>query len=146
MSRAARVLKWTVAVTVLLAAAPIAYAEPVPSSTRLHAQDDSARCGGEPADFAGLYTVADSTDQQYAFDAGTMTVRLSYFGTPAATGTWQAGGGEIQWTVGGVTYDARPAGVVCADPAAASRQRNQPPRSITATSTDGSDTLVLNRG
>ena len=140
MSRAARVLKWTVAATVLLAAAPIAYAEPVPSSTRALAQDDPARCGGEPADLAGAYTAANSTGQAYAFDAATMTVSLSYFGAQAATGTWQAAGGEIRWTVGGVTYEARPGGVVCADPAAASRVT-----SVTATSVDGSDTLVLNR-
>lgn len=140
MSRAARVLKWTVAGTVLLAAAPIAYAEPVPSSTRLHAQDDPAWCGAEPADFAGLYTVADSADQAYFFDAATMTVRVASSGAQAAVGTWRAGGGGLLWTVGGVTYDARPGGVLCADPSAAS-----PVTSVTASSADGSDTLTLNR-
>jgi hypothetical protein len=140
MSRTARVLKWTVAVTVLLAAAPIAYAEPVPSSTPAQAQGTSAGCGAAAADFAGAYGVVNSSDQEYDFNTATMTVGLSYFGQAAASGTWRAGGGAFGFTVGGVTYAAKPAGAVCGDPAAAGRVT-----SLVVTSADGSGTLTLSR-
>jgi hypothetical protein len=46
MSRASRMLKWPVAATVLLAAAPTAYAEPVAASPRPLASHDPAWHGG----------------------------------------------------------------------------------------------------
>lgn len=65
MSRASRMLKWPVAATVLLAAAPIAYAEPSTANTANtppSAPADSARCDGRIRDFTGSHTVAGPAD------------------------------------------------------------------------------------
>jgi len=141
MSRASRMLKWPVAATVLLAAAPIAYAEPSTASTRPSAPADSARCGGGSRDFAGSYTIAGPADTGYGFDAATMTLYRSATSTaPDAAGTWHAGDGAVQWSVDGKTYAAEPADVMCTDPAAAGQVT-----SFTATATDGSGTLTLIR-
>ena len=143
MSRASRMLKWPVAATVLLAAAPIAYADPSTASTRPSAPADAARCGARPADFAGSYTVAGPADTGYGFDAATMTLHRS--AAPAgpgagAAGTWRAGDGAVRWSVGATAYAAGPADVTCSNPAAAARVT-----SFTATAADGSGRLTLVR-
>lgn len=148
MSRASRMLKWPVAATVLLTAAPIAYAEPSTASTRPSAPADSERCGGRFGDFAGSFTVAGLADTGYRFDAGTMALIRSAgsaSGTAAAGagagGVWQAGGGEIRWSVDGTTYAAGSAHVMCADAAAPAQVT-----SFTATAADGSGAVTLVRG
>jgi hypothetical protein len=151
MSRASRMLKWPVAATVLLAAAPIAYAGQSTASTAHTGQSgaggaaDPARCAGRAADFAGSYTVAGHGDTRYGFDAATMTAHgtaPTAAGTASATGngTWQAGSGEIRWTVDARTYTAKPADVMCADPGAGAQVT-----SLTATAADGSGTVTLVR-
>jgi hypothetical protein len=142
MSRASRMLKWVGAVTVLLAAAPIAYADSAPASeppSNPPAQA-SAWCGGGPEDYAGDYLVAGLADAAYHFDPSSMRVLQLYLGAPPAPGTWQAGGGTISWTVGGVTYTSVPGSSACADPSAASTVTE-----FTAATADGSDTVTLQR-
>lgn len=138
MSRASRMLKWVGAVTVLLAAAPIAYAEPAPAAPS--GPGSSAWCGAGPGDFAGTYTVAGLTDARYRFDLAAMRVTRMYIGEPVAPGTWAAGGGEISWHVDGLTYASKPGAADCADPDAASRVT-----AFTAGTSDGADTLTLRR-
>lgn len=138
MSRASRMLKWVGAVTVLLAAAPIAYAEPVPATPSGPAS--SAWCGGGPDDFAGIYTVAGLTDARYRFDLAAMRVTQMYIGESVAPGTWAAGGGDISWHVDGLTYASKPGATDCADPGSASRVT-----AFTAGTADGADTLTLQR-
>lgn len=148
MTRASRLLKWIGAGTVVLAVAPIAYADAArhtatPSSgasaprstspsTTPGGMPDSAHCDGGTAEFAGSYTVAGRDDVAFAFQADG-SVSESYLGAPAATGTWQADGDRIVWTAGGVTYTSVAHGASCADPAHTSRVT-----SVTATPTGGS--------
>ena len=153
MSRASRMLKWVGAGTVLLAAAPIAYAEPVASSPLPHAQHSqparhaqhsehahSASCGDAPADYAGVYTVAGPTSAAFSFDLTSAQVTQPYFGMPTWPGTWQAGDGTITWNVEGLTYTSKPGTATCADPFSADTVT-----AFTATTADGSDTLTLLR-
>jgi hypothetical protein len=141
LSRASRMLKWVGAGTVLLAAAPIAYAgsaAPAPESNQPRLA--SAWCGGGPEDYAGTYLVAGLTDAAYRFDLPSMRVTQLYLGVPTPPGTWQAGGGMISWTVGGVTYTSAAGATACADPSSASTVT-----AFTAATADGSDTVTLQR-
>lgn len=144
MSRASRMLKWPVAATVLLTAAPIAYAEPSTASTRPSAPADSARCGGRSGDFAGSYAVAGLANTGYRFDAATTALSRSTGAGPGSgadtDGTWQAGDGTIHWSADGTTYTAGPADVMCTNPAAAAQVT-----SFTASAADGSGTVTLVR-
>jgi hypothetical protein len=145
MTRASRLLKWVGAGAVLLAAAPIAYADGTGHIGSLHSShagepgDASARCGGALQDFAGAYTAAGAAGTRWDFRAdGTMSAL--YFGRPALSGTWRADGGRIVWNVDGHAYTSAPGTAVCADPADGSRVT-----SVTAASADGSDTVTLRR-
>lgn len=153
MSRASRMLKWVGAGTVLLAAAPIAYAEPVASSPLPHAEHarpaqhaqhsepaHSASCGDGPAAYAGVYTAAGPTRAAFRFGLISMQVTRLDFGMPTWPGTWQAGGGTITWNVAGLTYTAKPGTAECADPSSADTVT-----AFTATAADGSDALTLLR-
>jgi hypothetical protein len=136
MTRASRLLKWIGAGTVLLAAAPIAYADdarhtgsPAADATARHSSPGagssgplgSGGCGAAPADFVGAFAVtgrpaepADLPGQTLDFRAdGTMSVLSSR--ALAATGTWHASGGGLVWTVGGVTYESLTGTAACAD-------------------------------
>ncbi|WP_034269654.1 hypothetical protein [Actinospica robiniae] len=136
MTRASRLLKWIGAGTVVLAVAPIAYADAArhtatpssgaiaPSSTSPSttpgAMPGSAHCDGGTPDFAGTYTVAGRDDVAFDFEADGRVSEL-YLGAPAATGAWQASGDEIVWTAGGVTYTSQAHSAACTDPAHTSR-------------------------
>ena len=112
MTRASRVLKWIGAGAVLLGAAPIAYADGS-STTPPHPR--SARCGGEPADFAAAFRIVQAPDWALAFDAATMRVTASDLGRVRAEGTWQAAGdGALSWQFDGITFHAAAADVGCA--------------------------------
>lgn len=140
MSRSSRLLKWMVSATVLLAAAPIAYADGAAKSGTSPPDQRSALCGGGPADFAGTYIVAGLTEAAYNFDLATMKVTPLYFGMPALTGVWEADGGQIGWTINGLVYSSKPGTVTCSITAAAGQVTQ-----FTATATDGSDTVTLLR-
>jgi hypothetical protein len=58
-----------------------------------------------------------------------------------AGGVWQAGGGEIRWSVDGTTYAAGSAHVMCTDAAAPAQVT-----SFIATAADGSGAVTLVRG
>ena len=155
MSRTSRWLKWVGAGAVVLAVAPIAYADdarhtgsPASGAVAPHgsASTGTARaagCGRGAADFAGAYLVAGASEEAADFHADG-TVSVSAFGRPAAAGTWHADGDVLTWTAGAATYTARPGAVACADPA-------HPAQVSTFTavaadgSADGSDSLTLQR-
>jgi hypothetical protein len=148
MTRASRLLKWIGAGTVILAVAPIAYADAArhtaapssgaiaPSSTSPSttpgSEPGSPRCEGGSADFAGTYDIAGQDDVAVDFRADG-TVSELFLGAPAATGSWHADGDGIVWTAGGVTYTSVAHSAVCADPTHASHVT-----SVTATPTNGS--------
>lgn len=116
MSRASRMLKWVGAITVLLAAAPIAYAETsAPSTASDPAQPPSARCGGE------------SSTQ----------VTPPYLGGQSPLGIWAADGGLITWSADGLTYRSPPAATACSDP-----QPTNPVTGTTAGTPDGTDAVT----
>lgn len=141
MTRASRLLKWIGAGTVVLAVAPIAYADAArhtatPSSGAFSTSStaprstspgstpggtlDSTHCDAGLVDFAGGYTVVgrDGVAVDLRADGG---VSEFYLGAPAATGTWWVNGDELVWTAGGVTYTSVSHSAACADPAHASR-------------------------
>ncbi|HEX4789669.1 MAG TPA: hypothetical protein VH372_14465 [Actinospica sp.] len=148
MSRASRTLKWVGAGTVLLAAAPIAYAVsyPAPDRDPESPAHSAARCGGGPEDYAGTYVSTGPTHATYRFDLTAMLVTTQPFsgqaepGTPLAPGTWQAGDGAIDWSVGGVAYASKPGSTACTDLSSASTVT-----AFTADSPDGADTLTFHR-
>ena len=140
MSRSSRLLKWMVSATVLLAAAPIAYADGSSKSGANPPDQRAAVCGGGPADFAGTYTVAGLMDMAYNFNPDTMMVTPLYFGMPGGTGNWQVDAGQISWTTNGLVYTSTPSTVVCTSSASADRVTK-----FTATASDGSDTVTLQR-
>jgi hypothetical protein len=150
-------LKWVGAVTVLLAAAPIAYAisNPAPDPDRDPPARSAPRCGGAPEDYAGTYATTGPTQAMYRFDLTAMLVvttqpslgqpystysGTTYSGTPIPPGTWQAGDGAISWTADGVTYTSKPGSTACTDPSSANTVT-----AFTADSTGGSDALTLKR-
>lgn len=144
MSRKSRVLKWVGAGAVVLIAAPIAYAHAHPGSTPPHEQSgppqQSAWCGGDPIDFAGMFTVAGADDVDYNFDATTLLLTAMYLGRPVSAGSWQAGGGQITWGMADRSFLSAPGSATCssvAHPAQVS--------SFTAISVDGRDTVTLRR-
>jgi hypothetical protein len=142
MTRASRVLKWIGAGAVLLGAAPIAYADTTPSPPPPEQQ--SAWCGGDPADWAGLYTIQQQDAQaNFTVNGDSLTLTVDYMGTPAGGGTWQAGGGETVFSFNGSSYLSSPDSVVCDNP-------NDPSKvtSFSATTSPSSpypDTVTLQR-
>ncbi|MBR7836519.1 hypothetical protein KDL01_24790 [Actinospica durhamensis] len=155
MTRTSRWLKWAGAATVLLAAAPIAYADAArhtgsPSSGAVSPGPDSASaraagCAADADDFAGAYLVAEATGpagltgEELDLHADG-SVSVFSFGRAAATGAWHADGGALTWTVDGVSYASRPGLVACADQAHAGQVTG-----FTAAAADGSDSLTLQR-
>src|SRR6185312_2631783 len=148
MPRASRLLKWIGAGSVVLAVAPIAYADAArhsadppsgaiaPSSTSprttTSSTPGSTGCEGGSTDFVGIYNVTGRDDVSIDFNADGSVSEL-YLGAPAATGTWHANGDEIVWTAGGVTYTSVAHSAACADAAHTTRVT-----SVTATPTNGS--------
>jgi hypothetical protein len=118
MSRASRVLKWVGAGTVLLAAAPIAYAEsPAPNPEPNPPQHSSHSCGDERPDL----------------------------GVQRLPGSRLTEGGVITWDAGGLTYFPQP-GYVSPDRSACAGVPS--PGAVTGSGTatpDDSDTVTLQR-
>ena len=116
MSRASRMLKWVGAITVLLAAAPIAYAETsAPAAAADPVQPPSARCGGESS----------------------MQVTPPYLGGQSPPGIRAAGDGLNPWSADGLTYRSLPNATACADPRSAN-----PVAETTVGTPDGADTVT----
>jgi hypothetical protein len=158
MTRTSRWLKWAGAATVLLAAAPIAYADAArhtgsPSSGAVAPSPDTASaraagCAADAADFAGAYLVAGASGPggPAGLTGGEVdlhadgSVSVFSFGRAAATGAWHADGGALTWTVDGVSYASRPGLVACADQDHAGLVTG-----FTAHVADGTDSLTLQR-
>ena len=121
MSRASRMLKWAGAITVLLAAAPIAYATPTPTRAPATGPQPSSGsspwCGAGPQDYVGPYRLAGLTNAGHRFDLASMPV-----------------------TVDGLTYASKPGTTACADPNSAALVTE-----FSAGTPDGSDTLTPQR-